>query len=83
MFFHDNFTAIASYHPSHVMKGDDEKLMNLSAASADRLLRHAREAMRMKGRSGTRSPGSSLNTMIPIRAYYTLWMSAAKRDSSR
>lgn len=54
------------------MKGDDEKLMNLSAASADRLLRPAREAMRMKGRSGTRSPGSSLNTMIPIRAYYTM-----------
>lgn len=69
---HDNITAIASYPPFHVMKGDDEKLMNLSAASADRLLRPAREAMRMKGRSGTRSPGSSLNTMIPIRAYYTM-----------
>ena len=69
---HDNITAIASYLPFHVMKGDDEKLMNLSAASADRLLRPAREAMRMKGRSGTRSPGSSLNTMIPIRAYYTM-----------
>ena len=68
---HDNITAIASYPPFNIMKEDEEKLMHLSAASADRLLRPAREAMRMKGRSGTRSPGSSLNTMIPIRAYYS------------
>ena len=48
------------------------KLMHLSAASVDRLLRPARAAMRMKGRSGTGSPGSSLNAMIPIRAYYSM-----------
>ena len=58
---HDNITAIASYPPFHIRKGDEEKLEHLSAASADRLLRPARDAMRMKGKSGTRSPGSSLN----------------------
>ena len=48
---HDNITAIASYPPFHIRKGDEEKLEHLSAASADRLLRPARDAMRMKGKS--------------------------------
>ena len=69
---HDNITAIASYPPFHIRKGDEEKLEHLSAASADRLLRPARDAMRMKGKRGTRSPGSSLNAEIPIRAYYSM-----------
>ena len=69
---HDNITAIASYPPFHVSQEDAERLMHLSAASADRLLRPAREAMRLRGRSGTRSLGSSLNALIPIRAYYSM-----------
>ena len=52
---HDNITAIASYPPFHIRKGDEEKLEHLSAASADRLLRPARDAMRMKGKSGNHS----------------------------
>lgn len=69
---HDNITSIAAYPPFHVRKGDEEKLMHLSASSADRLLRPAREEMRLKGKSGTRSSGSSLNAEIPLRAYYSM-----------
>lgn len=67
----DNITSIASYPPFHITAEMKGKLLEMSPATADRLLRPERERMRFKGRSGTRSPGSSLNALIPVRAYYS------------
>ena len=67
----DNITSIAAYPPFHVTSEIERKLAELSPATADRLLRPERERMRLKGKSGTRSPGPSLNALIPVRAYYS------------
>ena len=48
-----------------------KKLLEMSPATADRLLRPEREKMQLRGKSGTRSPGASLNSLIPVRAYYS------------
>ena len=67
----DNITSIAAYPPFHVTAEIEEKLIGLSPATADRLLRPEREKMRLRGKGGTRSPGASLNSLIPVRAYYS------------
>ena len=67
----DNITSIASYPPFHITAEMKGRLLEMSPATADRLLRPERQRMRFKGRSGTRSPGSSLNALIPVRAYYS------------
>ena len=66
-----NITSIAAYPPFHVTAEIEEKLIGLSPATADRLLRPEREKMQLRGKSGTRSPGASLNSLIPVRAYYS------------
>ena len=68
----DNIADISSYALFHITPEIRQELISMSASTADRLLRPEREKMRMHGRSGTGSPGSSLNSMIPIRAYYTM-----------
>ena len=67
----DNITSIAAYPPFHVTAEIEEKLIGLSPATADRLLRPERKKMQLRGKSGTRSPGASLNSLIPVRAYYS------------
>ena len=66
----DNITSIAAYPPFRITPGMGKKLLEMSPATADRLLRAEREKMRLRGKGGTRSPGSSLNALIPVRAYY-------------
>ena len=66
----DNITSIAAYPPFRITPGMGKKLLEMSPATADRLLRPEREKMRLRGKGGTRSPGSSLNALIPVRAYY-------------
>ena len=68
----DNITSIAAYPPFRITPGIGKKLLEMSPATADRLLRPEREKMRLRGKGGTRSPGSSLNALIPVRAYYSL-----------
>ena len=45
-----------------------EKLLQISAATIDRMLQEERSKLRMKGRSGTK-PGSILRRQIPIRTF--------------
>ena len=74
----DNITSIAAYPPFHVTAEIEEKLIRLSPATSDRLLRPEREKMRLRGKSGTIRPGASLNSHIPVRAYYPY----AERDEA-
>ena len=67
----DNITSISAYPPFRVTPEIGSKLLSMSPATADRLRRLERERMRLRGKSGTRSPGSSLNALIPVRAYYS------------
>jgi transposase InsO family protein len=47
-----------------------EKLIRISPASIDRYLKKDKEALRLKGKSGTK-PLLSLKSRIPIRTFYT------------
>lgn len=67
----DNITSISAYPPFRVTPEIGSRLLSMSPATADRLLRLERERMRLRGKSGTRSPGSSLNALIPVRACYS------------
>ena len=67
----DNITSISAYPPFCVTPEIGSKLLSMSHSTADRLLRLERERMRLRGKGGTRSPGSSLNALIPVRAYYS------------
>lgn len=48
------------------------QLETVSTATAGRLLAPARDRLKLSGRSGTRSPGSALNSMIPVRVFYSM-----------
>lgn len=47
-------------------------MQSVSESTANRILRIERQKYKGRGRSCTRSPGTALNSMIPVRAYYTM-----------
>lgn len=67
----DNITQLMGYGRYQITEEIKNKLLQISPSAADRILKEEREKQRVKGRCGTRSPGSNLNSMIPLRACYT------------
>ena len=52
----------------HLEEATRKKLVSMSAATIDRLLRADRKKMELKGRSGTK-PGTLLKNQVPIRTW--------------
>ncbi len=64
-----NMRVIASYPKFQVTKEVQEKLMSISPATIDRLLKPERKKLQIKGRSHTKA-GLLLKHQIPIRVYF-------------
>ena len=64
-----NMRAIAAYPKFQVTKEVQEKLMSISPATIDRLLKPERKKLQIKGKSHTKA-GLLLKHQIPIRVYF-------------
>ena len=59
---------LKKFREIELSNGVREKLISISSATADRLLRDSREKMKLKSRSKTR-PGSLLKHQVPVRTF--------------
>jgi hypothetical protein len=60
---------LAAWKPFHITRDIREKLMRISPATIDRVLKDDRKSLVIRGKNGTK-PGNLLKKHIPVRVYY-------------